>query len=346
MAPNKKSPGTSYRKRKRSITTTPSSIYRIARTIENGKKFLITTHRNPDGDAIGSSLGMYNIIKREGKKAVLWIPEGIPYCYRFLKGSNSAVKTLSPSAKFDATVVLDVASPQLLALPLPEPRKAGKIIVIDHHEIHTGWGDIYLNEKVAAVGLTLHKLVKTLRLELHKEIAECIYVSILTDTGCFRYPTTTSQLLRLAARCLEAGVDPWKVSMHIYENYPAERMYLLAEVLSTLKVELGGKFASITSSNTMLKKYGLQADALEDFINFPRGIEGVEVASLIRRRSDGTIRVSLRSAGNIDVAKIARNFGGGGHRNASGCTFGKNRSIKSVKEELKNYLKQHYKFKD
>ncbi len=315
-------------------------IGRICRVIRAGKSFLITAHRNPDGDAIGSALALRHMLGGLGKSAVVWIPEGVPACYRFLDGADQVMRTPTPGRRFDATLVVDTADPSILAEPLPPGETRGTVVVLDHHATRVEWGDLYLFESASAVGEIIFALARRLRYPMTRAFAECVYVAIMTDTGSFRYDTTSSEVLRLAARCIDLGVSPWRTARLVYETYPRARIALLVEVLSTLEVDLRGTLATITSSADMLGRHGLGADALEDFVNFPRAIEGVEVAALLRRRDDGSIRVSFRSRGRIDVAAVAHHFGGGGHHGASGCTFPAHETLEGVRAKIKEHLEK------
>jgi phosphoesterase RecJ-like protein len=315
-------------------------VGKICRVIRAEKSFLVTTHRNPDGDAVGSALALRHMLRGLGKGAVVWMPEGVPGYTAFLDGAGSVLRKLPPGRRFDATLVVDAADEAILAEPLPPREVRGTVIVIDHHATRVEWGDLYLFEGVSAVGEIIFKLARRLRFPMTAAFAECIYVAIMTDTGSFRYDTTTPEVMRMAARCIDLGVSPWRTARLVYETYPRTRIALLVEVLSTLEVDLGGAFATITSSADMLRRHGLGPDALEDFVNFPRAIEGVEVAALLRRREDGSIRVSLRSRGRIDVASVALRFGGGGHRAASGCTFPVPETIEGARAKIKKHLEE------
>jgi phosphoesterase RecJ-like protein len=177
------------------------------------------------------------------------------------------------------------------------------------------------------VGVLVFKIIRALPHQISRDAAECIYASILADTGCFRYSSTDPESLRIAAELLEAGVDPWEMTMRVYEQQPVARMKLLGDVLGTLHVEPGGKLATITITNSMLARTGTHLDLTDGFINYARSIDGVEVAAALREPSQydeesstPAWRVSFRSRGKVDVAAIAQKFGGGGHRNAAGCS--------------------------
>jgi len=302
--------------------------------------FLVATHRNPDGDAIGSALALRHLLEGRGARVTVWVPEGVPPMYRFMRGAADVLRELPACAAWEATVVVDCADEGLLARPLPPPAQRGTVVVVDHHPNRREWGDVFFFAEAAATGQIVYDLAGALGGEMTKDFAECVYTAILTDTGSFRYSSTTPEVLRIAARCVERGALPWKAAWNVYEKHPAGRIHLLVEVLSTLKLELGGRFASMTSDGEALARHGLGPDALEDFINYGRGIAGVEVAALVRRREDGFVRVSLRSVGRVDVGRAAGAFGGGGHRNAAGCTFPPERTLDEVRVILRDHFER------
>ncbi|MFH1437759.1 MAG: DHH family phosphoesterase [Pseudomonadota bacterium] len=312
----------------------------VTRLMASAGTFLVMSHRNPDGDAIGSALAVRHLLEAQGKKATVWVPDEVPSCYRFLPGAHEIVRSLPAAEAFDATIVVDTADPALLAEPVPLRETSGTVAIIDHHATGKAWGDIYLNIPAAAVGEIIFDLARAMSAELNLAFAECVYVAVMTDTGSFHYSSTTPKVMRLAAECLELGVLPWKMALNVYETFPQGRLGLLSDVLSTLEVDLGGRFATVTASLDMLARRGLGPDALEDFVNFPRGIEGVQVAALIRERDDGAVRVSLRSRGRVDVSLVALRFGGGGHHAAAGCTFKQAAGMDEVREALKRHLEE------
>jgi phosphoesterase RecJ-like protein len=198
------------------------------------------------------------------------------------------------------------------------------LLNLDHHITTEPFGDLnYVDPEAASVGVLAYKIIQGLGHPLSRDAAECIYASILADTGCFRYSSTDPECLRIAAELLERGVDPWEMTVRVYEQQPLARMKLLAEVLNTLEVAPGGKLATITITREMVARTGTHLDLTDGFINYARSIDGVEVAASFREPEDGSRswRVSFRSRGNVDVSAIAQKFGGGGHKNAAGCAI-------------------------
>jgi phosphoesterase RecJ-like protein len=221
-------------------------------------------------------------------------------------------------------VATDAGSADRLGPDVPPSPRRGVLLNLDHHITTEPFGDLnYVDPDAASVGILAYKIIRGLGHPLSRDAAECIYASILADTGCFRYSSTDPECLRIAAELLERGVDPWEMTVRVYEQQPLARMRLLAEVLNTLELEPGGKLATITIRREMVARTGTHLDLTDGFINYARSVDGVEVAAALREPEDGgkTWRVSFRSRGNVDVAAIAQKFGGGGHRNAAGCAI-------------------------
>jgi phosphoesterase RecJ-like protein len=316
--------------------------------LASAKRILCTMHRHPDGDALGSALALAAALRESGREVVVYNPDDLPYNFRFLPGADRVVRTLSAAERFDATVATDSGSASRLGPDVPSRDRRGTFINLDHHITTEPFGDInYVDPAAAAVGVLVHKIIRGLGLQVSRDAATCIYASILADTGCFRYASTDPEALRCAAELLEAGVDPWEMTVQVYEQQPLARMKLLADVLGTLEVCPGGKLATLTITNAMKARHSASHDHTDGFINHARGIDGVEVAASFTEPeprpigaphvglADGATpewRVSFRSRGNVDVSAIAQKFGGGGHRNAAGC------AIKGSEAELRTLL--------
>jgi phosphoesterase RecJ-like protein len=167
----------------------------------------------------------------------------------------------------------------------------------------------------------VYRLAERLGARLTKAGAEALYVSIVADTGWFRYANTNAEVLRIAAHLIDLGADPWRTTQAMSESQPPERLVLLSQVLTTLQVSLGGKLATLEVSDEMIKRCGATAEMVEGFVGYARGIRGVEVGVLLSRKGQ-SVRASLRGRGRVDVARVAAQFGGGGHRDAAGCEIG------------------------
>jgi phosphoesterase RecJ-like protein len=289
--------------------------------LRGAQSVLLTMHRGPDGDALGSALALACVLREMGRKATVYNPDELPYNFRFLCGASEVVKSLPPDAAFDVTIATDAGSFERLGPDVPKPPRRGVFVNLDHHMTTEPFGDVnYVDPAAASVGILAYKIIRGLGQPLSKDAAECIYASILADTGSFRYSSTDPECLRIAAELIEAGVEPWEMTVRVYEMQPLARMRLLAEVLGTLEVH--GKLATITITNDMMARTKSELDLTDGFINYARSVDGVEVAASFREpEGGGPWRISFRSRGKVNVAAIAQKFGGGGHHNAAGCSI-------------------------
>jgi phosphoesterase RecJ-like protein len=294
----------------------------VVAAVQRGQRFLVTAHPGPDGDAIGSMVAALLALEALGHEAVAFNPDPVPQRFVFLTGTERFVNALDDAAAFDTTLVLDCSDERMFeeAWKLG-PDRLGTVVVIDHHKTAGNFGDVvWRDQGAAAVGAMLFPLFEALGVPSSREIAEALYCSLMSDTGSFRYQNTTAATMRTAATLLERGVDPWRVSSGIYEDRPCCEVQLLALVLQTLEVSDDGKAACLRVDQPMLDATGATPDMLDGFINYARGIRGVEVAILLRPGPRG-VRVSMRSRGRVDVSMLAERFDGGGHHNAAGCTM-------------------------
>jgi phosphoesterase RecJ-like protein len=293
----------------------------IVARIRAGKRFLIASHVNPEGDTVGSQLALCLALQDLGKSVVAYNSDPIPRNIRFLPYADNIVSQIDPEDRFDAAIVVDAADisrvgPGLhAALP-----RCGTLISIDHHKTHTGFGQLnFVDPNASAAGEVVYRLLRAIPATITHEIALNLYVTLLTDTGSFHYTNSTPEAFRIAGEMVSLGVRPWSVAEKIYESNPASRMRLLGRVLESLEVSADGTIASIVVTRAGLETAGCTADLTDGFINFPRSIEGVEVAVMFREEGPDTYKISLRSRGTVDVAAIATAFGGGGHRNSAGA---------------------------
>jgi phosphoesterase RecJ-like protein len=240
-----------------------------------------------------------------------------------LTGTERVVQALDPGLRFDATLILDCGDARLLGDGFPARAVTGPLIVVDHHSYGGDYGDLMVRDpEAAAVGVLVARLLGRLGVALERPIAEALWCSLVSDTGWFRYSSTNLEVMKLATACVAAGAVPWEFARLSEEEAPAVRLRLLARVLSSL--ELFGKpprqVAVLTVSDAMVSEVGASLADAEGFVNYARGLEGVEVGALFTVRG-GEVRVSLRSKGAIDVGRAAALFGGGGHLAAAGATF-------------------------
>ncbi len=292
---------------------------------------LITTHKNPDGDAVGSSLGWYNFLKKLGKSVKIVYRDRIPYFFDYLPNVNEVEVAEEIRKEFDWVIITDVSEPKRTGF---EEIPAKRSLVIDHHITAEPFTDYFIVEPdISSTCELSYYIMKLISEELiDRSVALPIYTGILTDTGSFNYSNTSLDTHLVAAELLKKGVEPYTVYTNIFERNRINRYKLLELVLKTLKFALDQRVAHITLFRKFLEETGAYPEESEGFINYPRSIEGVEVAVFFKEIEENFWKVSLRSKGKINVAEVAKNLGGGGHRMAAG--YEKRGSIDKVKEKL------------
>jgi phosphoesterase RecJ-like protein len=292
----------------------------ICRVLREKDRFLIACHENPEGDAIGSELALALALRKMGKTATVLNADPVPANLLFLPGADTVVFT-EDGSKYDVAVVLDCGSPERTGRVGRELRKCPLLVNIDHHRTNGYLGELALvDPDAAATGLLIHRVLSAMGYEIDLDVATNIYVAVLTDTGSFHYGSSSPEAFEVAGEMVRRGVDPWAVAEQVCETQSAHRLRLLGRVLDSLEVSADGRVACITTMREDLREFASGKDALEGFINYPRSIVGVEVAVSFREEEGGVFRVSFRSKGRVDVSAVAARFGGGGHRNAAGCT--------------------------
>lgn len=297
-----------------------NSLDAICRVFREKDRFLIACHENPEGDAIGSELALALALRKMGKTATVLNADPVPFNLRFLPGADSVVGE-EDGSRYEVAVVVDCGSSGRTGRVQPELGKPPILVNIDHHQTNGGCGDYCLvDPEAAATGMLIYRVLTAMGAEIDYDVAVNIYVAILTDTGSFHYSNASPEAFHIAGEMIRRGIDPWAVAEQVYETQSADRLRLLGRVLSSLEIAAGGKVAAITTMKKDLADHSAARDSLEGFINYPRSILGAEVAVAFREEGEREFRVSFRSKGRVDVSAIALAFGGGGHRNAAGCT--------------------------
>jgi bifunctional oligoribonuclease and PAP phosphatase NrnA len=302
----------------------------IPETIAAASHVILVTHVNPDGDALGSLLGFADILQGLGKKVFAYLEEPVSSMYDFLPNCSIAEHDIEALRDFAlqagpgnvVTIALDSGDAERLGVAKDILLKNSPFLVIDHHRGHRQFGDeLWLEPECSSTGEMVYELVLDMGIDVSVTAAFCLYVAIVTDTGSFRYDCTSPRTLRIAADLLEKGVRPAEVAGQVYDNYTLARLRLMELVLSTLTVHASGRIGIISVSAAMLTDSGAEPQDVEGFVNFPRSLRSVEVAAFIKETKEGSVSVSLRAKGKVDVAAIATAFNGGGHRNAAGFRF-------------------------
>jgi phosphoesterase RecJ-like protein len=319
----------------------------FAGAITPGKRVCLTTHVNPDGDGLGSEAGLAHLLRDRGVDAIITNPTPTPprfgFLFEDLPGVDRTAEAVKELRRSDVIIVLDIGDLGRLGMLAETVRDRGvPVACIDHH-VSSGvlpGGPRYLDSGAAATGELVFELAMANGWPLTEPAARGLYVAILTDTGGFRFSNTRPRTLRVAAELLEAGVDPEEIYLEVYARAPEGRPRLFAEALQTLVVEPDHGLAWVTVPPGAIERLGVSSDDLEGVVEFPRSIEGVRMALLFREVSQGRIKVSLRSVGNVDVAAFAKRFGGGGHTKAAGLALaGSLAEVQSaVLEAARTYL--------
>ena len=306
---------------------------RLLKLINEKNDFLIATHIKPEGDAIGSSLALALGLKKIGKRVYLINRDPVPSMLRFLPSSR-LFKRRPPRKMFDLLFLLDCNT--LERTGFKTGVRAENTAIVDHHILNDDAVQsiskslTYINPEAAATGVLVYKILQALKIPLDKRIATNLYTSILDDTGGFRYSNTDPESLKIASYLVEAGAKPYEITKELYENVTLSSIRLRTLALSTIKMKDGVAWIIVTED--MLRRTRTTAEDTEDFVNFPRGVKGVEVAVFFREEDSGFCKVSLRSKGSINVAKLADGLGGGGHAAAAGCKV--RGSLKEVQEKV------------
>lgn len=305
------------------------------RTLRDAESVLITTHAGPDGDAIGSALGVYHLLRAMGKERVtLASHDPVPRMYRWLHGADRFVLPPDITGEYALGVIVDVAQFDRCGDVEPHLRNCAEVLVLDHHLEENPCGDMHVIETgFASASEVIFELYWEAGVELTREAAECLYVGLATDTGGFRHSNTNADAHRRASVLLEAGVDAHDVSNRVFETYSKAKLALLEKTLERLTVTAEGRVAhTYLTQRDMNETHAAQED-IEGLVNFARNLEGVEVGILFREVEDGKkIKVSVRSGDGFNAAACLQPLGGGGHKGAAGLTLEKPLDI--AKEEV------------
>ncbi len=289
--------------------------------IEASSCVLVASHDRPDGDAIGSALAMGMLLEKLGKRAVVVNRDPVPESLAFLPGSGRIVRPGAPVGA-DLFIVLDSAGADRVDPSVWEMAAgAATTINLDHHISNTRFGDLcHVDSASPATGQLVFQLARTGAWPLDAAIGENLLAAISTDTGSFRYPSTTAETLRIGGEILELGVDVGRVNQMLYENYPARRVEALRVLLQGMRLDFGGRCASVKLPLAVTRDLGLQVGDTEGVIDVIRAIDTVRIAVLFEELPDGKIRVSSRSKEErYSVGAVCAGFGGGGHTLAAGA---------------------------
>jgi phosphoesterase RecJ-like protein len=291
-------------------------LSQVVELIENKNKFGITTHIKPDGDGVGSSLGLCWLLQSLGKSAEVIVRGDIPPSYRNLPGADTIRDVEQLDGEYDAIFVIECSD---LERPGIKGLEDQFTVNIDHHATSAHFGTInWIDSTASAVGEMIYNLCKAIGGRVTREIAECVYMALVTDTGSFHFSNTTERTLKVASELIKAGAKPADISEAVYNNYPWSRIELMRQVLSTVKRDESGQVATLRQTLAMRQTAAAVDGDNNGFVNIPLAAREVLAVVYMREVGANQFRVSLRSKGDINVARVAERFGGGGHRNAAG----------------------------
>src|SRR6266446_5122633 len=285
----------------------------VAAALTSARHVVLTTHVNADGDGVGSEVGLWHLLRARGVSVTIANPTRIPERFNFLVPEGA-----------DSVASLDIGDISRLGeLATVIRKREPPFVCIDHHvgPVKLPVGPCLIAPEATATAELVFDLANVAGWPLTAESAQALYVGLLTDTGGFRFSNTTARALRVAAALLERGVDPESIYASVYASAPEGRVRLLAEVLQTLVVEPEVGLAWVSVPADALRRHEVTADDLDGIVEFPRSIAGVRMALLFRYIGNGRVKVSFRSMGEVDVAALANQFGGGGHHRAAGASL-------------------------
>jgi len=323
-----------------------NSFDEIGEVLRKNNNFLITSHINLDGDAIGSELAFYSILKKLKKRPIILNQSKLPKVYDFLPGVNN-IRYLEDdyidTKSIDVGIALDCSNVKRMGKTFEIFKNIKTIINIDHHASNENFGDLnYVDSSVSSVGEIIYKLLRFINVDLlDEDISTCLFTSILTDTGSFRYSNVSSKTFKIASDLTSFGIKPHLIAANIYNRNTYPGLKLLGEALSTLEVDSSNYFSWLTISRKMLNNTKANDEEIEGIIDVATTLDNTEVSILFRETKDNKIKISFRSKGNFDVNKFAGKFNGGGHPNAAGCLCtGKMYKIKEkILSELANDIR-------
>jgi phosphoesterase RecJ-like protein len=305
----------------------PESVLTL---LNQHQRFLLTSHLNPDGDAIGSEIGLARTLRRLGKTVLVWNHDAGPGIFDPMLAGEKLYLGRQPPASFpgdfDAVIVLEC--PELNRTGLEDVLPVLPLINIDHHLGNQKYGVVdWIDTDSPAVGEMVYRLARALDLPPDPATANALFLTLVTDTGGFRFSNTNARAFEAAAALVLDGASPEEVSGWLYESQPLASVLLIGEMLQTLEIHAQGRLATAWLTMDMLAKCGARPGDSEGLIDHPRSIAGVSAVALFKELPNGHYKVSLRSRGSIDVERVARLSGGGGHKNAAGFSSSAERDV-------------------
>jgi bifunctional oligoribonuclease and PAP phosphatase NrnA len=315
-------------------------MQQVIAQLQKNNNILISAHIHPDGDAVGSVLGLGLALEQVKKKVVLYIEGSIPAVYQFLPSVHQIQKDPGDIARFDAAVILDCSDLHRIGDAAEAVSRIPMLINIDHHTTNTRFGRLQIVDPAASsTAEIVYRIIKEMDIPINTGMAYALYTGIMADTGSFRFSNTTAAAFEISHEMVKCGADPHKVAHYVYETISINRIKLLNMLFDSIELSEDGKMSIMTLTQDMLAATGTKVDDVNGLINYAKQIENVKLTVLLYehkhrtgRRPGSEFHVSLRSGGTVNAAAIALAFGGGGHHNAAGF------DIKTSLPELKSML--------
>jgi phosphoesterase RecJ-like protein len=320
-----------------------AEIMELFQLMENHQNMVIGCHVHPDGDAIGSMLALGLVLKNSGKRVELICREGVPSVYRFLEGHELIKTTTDPGFIPEVLICVDCAEKDRTAIPAEIWKTPGLFVVnLDHHVTNTRFGNLNIvMPGAAATGELVYRILQKGYFPIDPMIATALYTAIATDTGFFRYDSTSAFTLETAAWLVKNyQVAPAKVAEHVHEEKSFNSIRLLGELLIRIQLGLGGKVAWVILDQALMNQYPVENDETEGYVNYARSIEGVEIGIIFKELKPNEFKLSWRSTETVDVSKLAAYFGGGGHARAAGCNI--NGPVEEVVKMVLEFVANYY----
>ena len=315
-------------------------MQQVIAQLKQKNNILIAAHIHPDGDAVGSVLGLGLALERIKKKVTLYIEDAIPAVYQFLPSVHQIQKETGDIKQFDAAIILDCSDLHRIGSVAEAVSRIPMLINIDHHTTNTRFGKLQIiDPDASSTAEIVYRVIREMDITIDKGIAYALYTGIMADTGSFRFSNTTPAAFEISHEMVKCGADPHRVAHHVYETISLNRIKLLTMLFDSIELSENGNLSTMTLTQNMLAATGTEVEDVNGLINYARRIEKVKLAVLLYerkarngRRPASEFHVSLRSDGSVNAAAIAASFGGGGHHNAAGF------DIKATLPELKSII--------
>lgn len=324
------------------------SLGKFCKGLKERKNFLLVTHVNPEGDAIGSLIAMDSLLRRLGKRVTMISEDKFPerlYCLPHRQRWNVYSDVKNKRANFDALLVTDCPSLERIGSVIKLVPLGAAIFNIDHHISNSHFGTHnYVCPKAAASGEVVFDIFKKFGMPLNRDEATALYISLSTDTGSFKYSNTTVKSHKMAAELIQTGIDIDRINEELYATYSLNKIQLYSRLLRKVKTAFGSKVAWVAMSRSDLEASNATYEDTEGFIDFLKYLKEVKIAFFMSEmKNHNEVKVSFRAKGDYDVNEVAGAFGGGGHRKASGCTI--KADLQKVEEKILQEIKKRFHFK-